>query len=124
MHATSSGGVLYYARRSTQTVDTGLMARPQASDPSLLLLISLASGPKHGHAILLDVADFAGVRLGPGTLYGALARLEEASLVEPMPAEGRRRPYRLTDAGLSALHARLDGLSAAVRTGLSRVAAR
>jgi DNA-binding PadR family transcriptional regulator len=97
--------------------------RQQATDPGLLLMISLAGGPKHGHAILLDVAGFAGVRLGPGTLYGALGRLEEAHLVEPMPAEGRRRPYRLTEAGLSALQARLQGLSAAVRTGESRVAA-
>jgi DNA-binding PadR family transcriptional regulator len=97
--------------------------RPPANDPGLLILISLAGGPKHGHAILLDVASFAGVRLGPGTLYGALTRLEDEHLVEPMPADGRRRPYRLTDAGRGALRARLDGLSTAVRIGQSRVAA-
>lgn len=95
--------------------------RSASSDPGLLLLISLSGGPKHGHAMLLDVASFAGVRLGPGTLYGALTRLEEDGLVEPLPLDGRRRPYRLTDAGLTALRGRLTGLNAAVSIGLARV---
>jgi DNA-binding PadR family transcriptional regulator len=98
-------------------------SRPEVSDPGLLLLISLADGPKHGHAMLLDVAAFAGVRLGPGTLYGALSRLEEDGHVEALPAEGRRRPYRLTGAGRRLLEGRLGGLSRAVRTGLQRVGA-
>jgi DNA-binding PadR family transcriptional regulator len=98
-----------------------LANRSPNSDPGLLLLISLSGGPKHGHAMLLDVASFAGMRLGPGTLYGALSRLEEDGLIEALPAEGRRRPYRLTDAGLAALRDRLTGLNAAVSIGLSRV---
>jgi len=98
--------------------------RSPSSDPGLLLLISLAGGPKHGHAMLLDVAAFAGVRLGPGTLYGALTRLEEDGLVEALPLEGRRRPYRLTDAGLAALRGRLSGLNAAISIGLARVGSR
>ena len=95
---------------------------PQANDPGLLVLVSLAAGPRHGHAILLDVADFAGVRLGPGTLYGAISRLEADGLIEPMAAEGRRRPYRMTDHGRSVLDARLRGLDRTVRIGLRRVA--
>ena len=98
--------------------------RSPSSDPGLLLLISLAGGPKHGHAMLLDVAAFAGVRLGPGTLYGALTRLEEDGLVEALPLEGRRRPYRLADAGLAALRGRLSGLNAAISIGLARVGSR
>ena len=98
--------------------------RSPSSDPGLLLLISLSGGPKHGHAMLLDVAGFAGVRLGPGTLYGALSRLEEDGLVEALPLEGRRRPYRLTDAGLRALRGRLSGLNAAISIGLARVGSR
>ena len=93
------------------------------SDPGLLLMISLAGGPKHGHAMLLDIADFAGVRLGPGTLYGALSRLEEDGHVAPLPNDGRRRPYRLTPGGRHVLERRLGGLSRAVRTGLRRVGA-
>jgi DNA-binding PadR family transcriptional regulator len=94
----------------------------QANDPQLLLLISLAGGPKHGHAMLVDVQSFAGVKLGPGTLYGALARLEEQGYVEPLPEDGRRRPYRLTDQGRQLLESRLTGLQRTVATGISRVA--
>ena len=43
------------------------------SDPPLLVLASLANGPKHGHAMIEDIADMCGTRLGPGTLYGAIA---------------------------------------------------
>jgi DNA-binding PadR family transcriptional regulator len=100
------------------------MADPApTNDPALLLMISLAGGPKHGHAMLLDIADFAGVRLGPGTLYGALSRLEEEGIVTPLPSDGRRRPYRLTSGGRRALQRRLGGLNRAVRTGLQRVGA-
>ena len=47
------------------------------SDPPLLVLASLASGPKHGHAMVEDIESLCGTRLGPGTLYGAIARLEQ-----------------------------------------------
>ena len=43
------------------------------SDPSLLILSSLAAGPKHGYAMILDIEAFSGTRLEPGTLYGAIA---------------------------------------------------
>jgi len=91
------------------------------SDPGLLLMISLASGPKHGHAMLLDVEHFAGTRLGPGTLYGALSRLEQEGKVEALPAEGRRRPYRLTPIGRDSLNERLASLRRAVETGVARM---
>src|ERR1700692_188850 len=73
------------------------------NDPTFLLLTSLASGPKHGYALSKDVEQFAGVTLSPGTLYGAITRLEEAGLIEPMEEVDRRRPYRLTTDGTLAL---------------------
>jgi len=96
---------------------------PATNDPNLLVLVSLAAGPRHGHAILLDVEGFAGIRLGPGTLYGAIGRLEAEGLIEPMATDGRRRPYRLTDRGRSSLTGRLHGLNDAVQTGLRRIEA-
>ena len=98
------------------------MAPLVPNDPGLLVLVSLAAAPRHGHGILLDIADFAGVRLGPGTLYGAISRLESEGLIEAMAPEGRRRPYRLTDRGHSVLQQRLDGLERTVRAGRRRVA--
>jgi DNA-binding PadR family transcriptional regulator len=78
-----------------------LLRRP--NDPPFLLLTSLASGPKHGYALLKDVEDFAGVTLSPGTLYGAITRLEELRLIEPLAEVNRRRPYRLTTSGAQVL---------------------
>ena len=85
------------------------------------MLTSLADGPKHGYAITVDVEQFAGVRLGPGTLYGALARLESRGLIEALPAEDRRRPYRLTADGSVALEQELQQLHSVTRQGLDRL---
>lgn len=76
---------------------------PRWSEPGLLVLWSLAGGPKHGHAILRDLEEGMGETLGPGTLYGAIARLEERGLVEALAGDERRRPYRLTGRGLAVL---------------------
>src|SRR3984957_17918170 len=75
----------------------------RANEPSVLILTSLASGTKHGYALAKDIESFAGVSLGPGTLYGALARLEERGLIEPAEGDERRRPYRISAAGRAAL---------------------
>jgi DNA-binding PadR family transcriptional regulator len=95
----------------------------RSTDPGLLVLTSLAEGPKHGYAITLDVERLSGVRLGPGTLYGALARLEENGLIEALPAEDRRHPYRLTGAGSAALTEHLQTLERVARRGLDRLRA-
>src|ERR1019366_1895871 len=93
------------------------------SDPPLLVLASLASGPKHGHAMIEDIARLCGSRLGPGTLYGAIARLEQLGWIEPLPPEERRRPYRITAEGLRLLRAKLTTLQEFTRAGLGRLEA-
>jgi DNA-binding PadR family transcriptional regulator len=91
------------------------------TEPAMLVLSSLAGGPKHGYAIIQDIREIAGSTLGPGTLYGALSRLEERGLIEALPAEARRRPYRLTAAGAGALERQLSALERVARVGLSRL---
>jgi DNA-binding PadR family transcriptional regulator len=93
------------------------------SEPALLILISLADGPKHGYAMTEDIASIADVHMGPGTLYGAIARLETRGLIEPIRAEDRRNPYRLTALGEKALELRLATLEAVARAGRRRLAA-
>jgi DNA-binding PadR family transcriptional regulator len=93
----------------------------RATDPGLLVLASLAGGPKHGYAITSDVAQFADVRLGPGTLYGALSRLEGKGLIEALASEDRRRPYQLTATGKAALAEQLHALERVARSGLDRL---
>jgi DNA-binding PadR family transcriptional regulator len=92
------------------------------SEPGLSILISLADGPKHGYAMTRDIEAVAGLKLGPGTLYGAIARLEGRKWIEPLAAEDRRRPYRLTAAGQRALRQRLADLNALARAGRARLA--
>ena len=91
------------------------------AEPSLYILVSLGNGPKHGYAIMTDVEEISGSPLGPGTLYGALARLERRGLIEALEPEERRRPYRLTALGETTLQGQLESLQGFVRTGLARL---
>jgi len=99
----------------------GLSEFGRFAEPSLYILLSLSDGPKHGYAIMSDVEESSSVPLGPGTLYGALARLEQRGLIEALPPVERRRPYRLTGLGVTTLKAQLDGLAGFARTGLERL---
>jgi DNA-binding PadR family transcriptional regulator len=91
------------------------------NDPPLLILISLAEGPKHGHALAKDIESFAGVTLGPGALYGAITRLEERGLIEPVGSDDRRRPYQITSEGSAALAGALADLRRVTSVGLARL---
>jgi DNA-binding PadR family transcriptional regulator len=92
------------------------------ADPSLLILTSLADAPKHGYAIMTDVAAFSGVRMEPGTLYGALSRLERRGWVAPLASAERRRPYQITAAGQEVLAEQLKTMQQIVRIGFQRTA--
>ena len=92
------------------------------AEPALLILVSLGEGPKHGYAIMLDVEAATGRPMGPGTLYAALSRLEERGLIEALAPLDRRRPYRLTGLGATALETQLRQLSAFASLGLRRLA--
>jgi DNA-binding PadR family transcriptional regulator len=91
------------------------------AEPSLYILVSLSGGPRHGYAIMTDVEEMTGSPLGPGTLYGALARLERRGMIEALEPDERRRPYRLTGLGATTLQAQLAHLQGFLRTGLERL---
>jgi len=93
----------------------------RSNDPPLLILTSLAAGPKHGHALAKDIEEFAGVHLGPGALYGAITRLEERGLIEPLASDDRRRPYRITAAGSEALSAAVADMRRLADVGAGRL---
>ena len=90
--------------------------------PATLILSSLAEGSKHGWALTKDIEAFADIRLAPGTLYEALNRLERLGLIEAVPSDDRRRPYKLTGAGAAALRVHLARQRRVVDIGLSRLA--
>jgi len=91
------------------------------SDPVMLILSSLAGGPKHGYAMMEDILQFSGTQLEPGTLYGAIGRLEQRGWIEALEAEDRRRPYRITAAGVAALQKQLETMSRIVSVGQQRI---
>jgi DNA-binding PadR family transcriptional regulator len=90
-------------------------------DATLLILTSLAGGPKHGYAMIEDIAGITGVRLGPGTLYGAIGRLEADGMIEALDSDDRRRPYQITAAGRRRLETEIGGMKGLVATGLRRL---
>lgn len=92
-------------------------------DATLLVLTSLTSGPKHGYALTKDIKEMAGITMGPGTLYGVLARLEEEGMIQSLPSADRRRPYRITAHGASVLRERLEIAAKVARVGLGRLGA-
>ena len=94
----------------------------------LHILLALAQGEKHGYAIMQQVTDETNgqVRLGPGTLYGAIKRLRTAGLIaesKHRPSrkadDERRRYYRLASLGHKVLLAELDRLASVVRTAVA-----
>jgi DNA-binding PadR family transcriptional regulator len=91
-------------------------------EPGVLVLLALSDGPKHGYAITTDVLERTGIRLGPGTLYGSLAKLVDLGLIASLPSEDRRRPYEITAAGRAALSTQLERWSRVVETGRVRLA--
>lgn len=103
------------------------MGTSPVTEPVLLILLSLAEQPRHGYAILQDTQAMSDgrVRLSTGTLYGALARLQEAGLIERVKSNDQSRgkqAYRLTATGRRNLQAEVSRLKQLARVADLRVA--
>jgi DNA-binding MarR family transcriptional regulator len=123
-----SGACAYIVSRSIVSRSKAECATRSESvdftEPVVLVLTSLADGPKHGYALAKDIESFSGVKLGPGTLYGALSRLERRGWIEALPADSRRRPYQITAPGADGLARHLTAVQQVAATGLRRLAIR
>ncbi len=91
------------------------------TDPVILILASLADGDKHGYAMMEDIERFAEVKLGPGTLYGAITRMVERGWIRPLESGDRRQPYTLTAAGRRVLQDQVASLDQVVRAARRRM---
>ena len=92
---------------------------PPLSEPSFFILLSLASEPSHGYAMLKNIEGLSGGRimLSVSTLYTTLGRLQAQGLIERVDATGEepapglpRKIYRLTRQGQGALEAEASRL--------------
>jgi PadR family transcriptional regulator, regulatory protein PadR len=96
-------------------------------EPTFLVLVALAAERLHGYGVMQGVAELSEgrVRLGPGTVYGVLDRLERDGLVAEDGVEieqGRERRYfRITSAGAAALGAETERLASNVRVARARI---
>ena len=102
-------------------MNKGLQEFGRFAEPTLYILVSLSDSPKHGYAIMSDVEAITGEPLGPGTLYGALARLEKRGMIEALEPVDRRRPYKITGLGATTLRTQLEGLAGFTQLGLRRL---
>lgn len=93
-----------------------------STDAQMLVLTVLADGPRHGYAINTAIEELTGRKLGPGSLYGALSRLEARALIRPDDSAGqdqeRHRTMRITDAGRATLRAELEQMARVTQAGL------
>jgi len=99
------------------------------TEPVLLILLSLATRPRHGYAILRDTQEISNgrVRLSTGTLYGALRRLLDDGWIERFEEEDTSRgkqAYRLTSLGRRNLQMEVSRLKQLTRAAALRVARR
>jgi DNA-binding PadR family transcriptional regulator len=104
----------YYAGRYNVSRYMKPTTSDGSRDPELLILASLGGGPRHGYGMIEDIQTSAGVRLGPGTLYGAITRLEQRGLIQAVESADRRRPYRLTATGAAQLQREVEALERVV----------
>ena len=91
------------------------------TDPTLLVLASLADGEKHGYAMMEDIERFASVRLGPGTLYGAITRMDERGWIRAVASDDRRQPYAITALGRKHLEEQVSQLDQVLKAAQRRL---
>jgi DNA-binding PadR family transcriptional regulator len=112
--------------RTSYYVTSSIVARTlvtvHSNDAQMLVLTVLADGPLHGYAINAAIEELTGRKLGPGSLYGALSRLEARGLIAPageaVESPERHRTMRITDTGRDTLRAELEQMARVSRAGL------
>lgn len=68
----------------------------QLAEPTLFILISFADGNKHGYAIMEDIENSDDIKIGPGTLYGAISLMDKKKLIEAISTTERKKTYQIT----------------------------
>jgi DNA-binding PadR family transcriptional regulator len=91
------------------------LGQPPLTPAVFHILLALADGPLHGYAIMQAVEQSAGaeLRMGPGTIYGSIQRMEDAGLVRELAtrSDDRRRVFAILPAGRRALEAEAQRLA-------------
>ncbi|WP_335871490.1 PadR family transcriptional regulator [Bacillus sp. 2205SS5-2] len=91
------------------------------SEPTLFILISLAEGNKHGYVIMEYIRNSYDIKIGPGTLFGAISRMEKLKLIEAIPSKDRKKPYQITSKGRQYLQKKLKEIETVTKLGFERL---
>ncbi|MEG0451165.1 MAG: PadR family transcriptional regulator [Lysinibacillus sp.] len=72
--------------------------------------------PNHGYQLMQAITDVSNGRLkmGPGTLYGVLSRMQKDGLISLAEDDGRRKTYQITVEGEEALRIEYSRLNALI----------
>ncbi|ALX48766.1 PadR family transcriptional regulator [Lentibacillus amyloliquefaciens] len=98
-----------------------MVGKNKFTEPSLLILISLAEENRHGYAIMEDIEKNYDIKLGPGTLYGAISRLQKAGYISALETQDRKKPYKLTEEGQVYLSNQIKEIQKVTTLGLKRL---
>lgn len=92
------------------------------SETAYYILLSLVQ-PLHGYGImqLVESVTQGRIRLGPGTLYGTLSRMEKDGLIESVAEEERRKIYHITPTGMDLLRLEMERLEELLTNGRKRL---
>jgi len=97
------------------------MTKNRFSEPSLLILISIAEQNRHGYAIMEDIEKSYDIKLGPGTLYGAISRLEKSGYIQAVASDDRKKPYALTEDGETYVKEQIQAMQKVTTVGMQRL---
>ena len=90
-------------------MDKVLKAFMPMTETAYYILLSLAQ-PRHGYGIILHVAEITDgrIKLGSGTVYGTLTKLQNKGVISIYSDEERRTVYEITDIGKQLILAEID----------------
>lgn len=91
-------------------------------EPATLVLLALMSGPKHGYALMQSIEEEMDFKIGPGTLYGAIAKLLKMGMIRGLESQERAKPYEITDQGRRVIEEYVRRWSPIIKLGQARLA--
>jgi len=88
------------------------------TETAYYILLSLNES-RHGYGIMQHVEDITDgrIKLGPGTIYGTLSKLEKDHLILSVAEEDRRKFYKLSETGKELLQLEIERLQELIKNG-------
>jgi len=108
----------YIAIHNIKERDNVSYSRGPMTEAMYYILLALVN-PNHGYQLMAAIEQVSNgrIKMGPGTLYGVLTRLQKDNLIEILSDDGRRKTYAITEEGRAALNAEYERLKDLIQDG-------